>query len=185
MNSLDFRSPFGNFSILMRDDHAPRTCEYFLDLAREGVLDQSSVFRIVARNGRQPEEPCPIDIVQIGPLDNFFETRHPIVHENTKQTGLSHLKWTVSAARFDLGELYGSFFICLSDEPELDYGGSRQPDGQGFAAFGCVTAGFQTIERIFEHAESDEMLARQIPLHGVTITDTPVNPEPTYDQNKQ
>ena len=29
-----------------------------------------------------------------------------------------------------------SFFICIKEQPELDYNGARNPDGFGFAAFG-------------------------------------------------
>ena len=30
------------------------------------------------------------------------------------------------------------FFVCVGDQKELDFGGRRNPDGQGFAAFGRV-----------------------------------------------
>lgn len=175
MNTLTFRSQFGDFSIDMHNDRAPITCEYFGNLARDGALDNSSVFRIIAENNRQPDEEYPINVVQIGPVEVFSGPRHVIEHENTNRTGLSHRRWTVSAARFDLGELYGSFFICLRDEPELDYGGGRQPDGQGFAAFGHIAEGFQTVERIFDCAEPKQMLSKQIPIQKVSLTVTPVN----------
>jgi peptidyl-prolyl cis-trans isomerase A (cyclophilin A) len=173
MNTLSFRSRFGEFSIEMCDDRAPVTCQYFRKLARTGALDNASVFRIVAQANHHGSEEHPINIVQIGPMELFSGARHPIKHENTKQTGLSHRKWTVSAARFDLGELYGSFFICLRDEPELDYDGSRQPDGQGFAAFGHVVEGFETIEQIFDCAEPNEMLEKQIPIQEASLSISP------------
>ena len=34
-----------------------------------------------------------------------------------------------------------AFFICIGDQPSLDFGGMRNPDGQGFAAFGRVVEG--------------------------------------------
>ncbi len=40
------------------------------------------------------------------------------------------------------------FFICIGDQPELDFGGRRNPDGQGFAAFGRVTVGMDVVRRI-------------------------------------
>ena len=40
------------------------------------------------------------------------------------------------------------FFICIGDQPALDFGGKRNPDGQGFAAFGTVTSGMDVVRRI-------------------------------------
>ena len=40
------------------------------------------------------------------------------------------------------------FFICIGDQPSLDFGGARNPDGQGFAAFGKVTKGMDIVRKI-------------------------------------
>ncbi len=40
------------------------------------------------------------------------------------------------------------FFICIGDQPSLDFGGARNPDGQGFAVFGRVVAGMDVVRRI-------------------------------------
>jgi peptidyl-prolyl cis-trans isomerase A (cyclophilin A) len=40
------------------------------------------------------------------------------------------------------------FFICVGDQPELDFGGRRNPDGQGFAAFGRVVRGMDVVRQI-------------------------------------
>ena len=40
------------------------------------------------------------------------------------------------------------FFICVGDQPDLDYGGKRNPDEQGFAAFGKVTRGMDVVKKI-------------------------------------
>jgi peptidyl-prolyl cis-trans isomerase A (cyclophilin A) len=164
MLSLTFTTPVGNFSIRLHTRRAPATSAYFRRLADDAMFADASVFRITAEVNRDPNDPCPIDIVQVGPAQTVFASRHPIEHESTRQTGLTHTRWTASAARFDLGELYGSFFICMRDEHELDYGGQRQSDGQGFAAFGRVVSGFDTLENIYARAESSEMLSSAIPI---------------------
>jgi len=169
MTTLIVASQIGEFTILLCEDRAPVTCAYFCDLVRNGALDHSSIFRIIAASNHKSNDSCPIHIVQIGPKQGFSGDRHSIMHEGTNLTGISHQKWTVSAARFDLRELYGSFFICLRDEPALDFGGKRQPDRQGFAAFGCVVAGFETIERAYRCAESEEVLRTEIPIHTVSL----------------
>ena len=40
------------------------------------------------------------------------------------------------------------FFICINNQPELNFGGKRNPDGQGFAAFGQVTSGMDVVKKI-------------------------------------
>lgn len=169
MQTLSFDSPFGAVRILMRVDCAPETCQYFSDLVENGAFEAASIFRIVTTSGIQSSADSEIDVLQAGPAQQFSGPRHVMKHEATSTTGLRHKKWTVSAARFDLGELYGSFFICLRDEPALDFGGSRQPDGQGFAAFGEVVSGFECLENIFMQAEASDLLQKQIPITNVSI----------------
>ena len=181
LNTLTFRSRFGEFTIELLAERAPVTCDYFRGLARTGALDNPSVIRIVANANHPSTEKYPIHIVQIGPAETFSGARHSIEHESTDRTGLSHRKWTVSAARFDLGKLYSSFFVCLRDEPELDYGGNRQPDGQGFAAFGRVIDGFDTIEQIFDCAEPNDMLTEQIPIQEVSLSISHTTKGPSRD----
>ena len=40
------------------------------------------------------------------------------------------------------------WFICINDQPSLDFGGKRNPDGQGFAAFGRVVSGMDVVRKI-------------------------------------
>ena len=151
----------GYLCIELAEAAAPLTCAYFAALA--GPLARGQVFRITdARN--QAAMANPIHVVQFGLANALNAERTPVAHETTALSGLTHARWTVSAARFEPGFLYGSFFVCMRDEPELDFGGRRQPDGQGFAAFGRVVAGHDTVRRLHAHAEADEMLHHPIPL---------------------
>ena len=91
-----------------------------------------------------------------------------ITHETTGMTGLRHRRGTVSLARFAPGAVYHSLFVCMRDEPGLDEGGSRQPDGQGFAAFGSVVEGFEHLAHFFdENADAAEYLERPVVMHSV------------------
>jgi len=138
--------PSGEIGIELYADAAPKTCTYFSDLAKLGALDGSAFYRIVH------------------PDNASFRTDNPI-----DETGLSHLQWTVSTAREAPGATYGSFFICLRDEPQLNFGGARHPDGQGFAAFGLVVDGRETVLELVEQRESQEFLASPIPITRAKI----------------
>jgi peptidyl-prolyl cis-trans isomerase A (cyclophilin A) len=41
-----------------------------------------------------------------------------------------------------------SFSIVIGNQPEMDFGGRRNPDGQGFAAFGRVVRGMDVVKAI-------------------------------------
>lgn len=156
----------GDFLIELQHDQAPKTCEYFSALVRDKRLDGSSVFRIVTPVN-EPAEDAGISIVQLGLRGQNADERSAVPHESTRETGLRHRQWTVSAARFRCNELYGSFFICLRDEPSLDFHGVRNPDGQGFAAFGRVVSGFDTVRELFRHAQETPILSTAIPVYTV------------------
>jgi peptidyl-prolyl cis-trans isomerase A (cyclophilin A) len=51
------------------------------------------------------------------------------------------------------------FFICIGDQPELDFGGKRNPDGQGFAAFGRVVRGMDVVRKIRAATADGQTLA--------------------------
>ena len=72
----------------------------------------------------------------------------PIPLERTEKTGLRHKDGTVSIARTQAYTATSSFFICIGDQPSLDFGGARNPDGQGFAAFGQVVSGMDVVRKI-------------------------------------
>jgi hypothetical protein len=74
-------------------------------------------------------------------------------------TGLKHLDGTVSMARSGPDTATSSFFICLGDQPELDFGGRRNKDGQGFAAFGRVVSGMDKVKKIQQSPREGQRLS--------------------------
>jgi len=78
--------------------------------------------------------------------------------ERTSDTGLHHVNGTVSMARVGPDTGTYEFFICVGDQPALDFGGARNPDGQGFAAFGQVVRGLDVVRQI-----------QQAPADGQTL----------------
>jgi peptidyl-prolyl cis-trans isomerase A (cyclophilin A) len=94
-----------------------------------------------------------------------------IAHEPTNHTGLRHRDGTLSIARDTVGTgTAGAFFICIGDQPELDFGGKRNSDGQGFAAFGHVTGGIELVRKIWssptQGSSGPELLTSPILILG-------------------
>lgn len=93
--------------------------------------------------------PVKIDVIQAGIKPGTKDPYPPIALERTSQTGLRHIDGALSMARGDKADsATSSFFICVGPQPELDFGGKRNPDGQGFAVFGRVTKGMDVVRRI-------------------------------------
>ena len=169
MSLITVVTDLGSFQFRLNEAMAPKTCAHFKSVIEAGAYDDASIFRIVGPPNHKPGEPNPIEVVQFGPRGCIQSTHVAVPHESTASTGLKHLKGTVSAARIDLNRLFGSFFVCMRDEPALDFGAGRHPDRQGFAAFGEVTSGFEVLERIMARAEPSDYLTHEIAIQSVTL----------------
>jgi peptidyl-prolyl cis-trans isomerase A (cyclophilin A) len=141
----------GTIVIALDLAHAPITAGNFLAYADKGLMNGGSFYRTVSP--RNDNNPATISVVQ-GGLGEGGTRLAPIVHETTKTTGLKHKDGVISMARNEPGSATSEFFICLGDNPALDYGGARNKDGQGFAAFGRVVEGTDVVRAI--HAAATE-----------------------------
>ena len=70
-------------------------------------------------------------------------------------------------ARVEPGTAAGEIFICVGDQPELDFGGKRNPDGQGFAAFGRVVEVMEVVRAIQQLPEEKQMLVDPVKIISV------------------
>lgn len=137
----------GEILVDLYPDKAPITVANFLRYVNEKRYDGGAFYRVVTMRN-QPTSPVKIEVIQ-GGLDSDSTKRLPaIVHETNDKTGIKHLDGTISMARGAPGSASSEFFICINAQPELDFGGKRNPDGQGFAAFGRVTKGMDVVRRI-------------------------------------
>jgi peptidyl-prolyl cis-trans isomerase A (cyclophilin A) len=125
---------------------APVTAANFLRYV-DGKLYDGSVFHRTVTRDNQPNNAVRIEVIQGGQLSEEKEFP-PIAQETTAATGLKHLDGTISMARGTPGSATSSFFFCIGPQPELDFGGRRNPDGQGFAAFGRVVKGMNVVKSI-------------------------------------
>lgn len=140
------KTTLGNITIELYADKAPITVANFLRYVDAHLYDSSSFFRAV-RMDNQPNNAVKIEVIQGGNVDSLKQFP-AIPIEPTVKTGLYHLNGTVSMARSDPNSATCSFFICINDQPSLDFGGKRNPDGQGFAAFGKVINGMDVVRKI-------------------------------------
>jgi len=97
----------------------------------------------------QPESTIKIEVIQAGVNPNRAkESFAAIALERTNKSGLLHQDGVVSMARGGPDSATSGWFICINDQPSLDFGGLRNPDGQGFAAFGRVVSGMDVVRKI-------------------------------------
>ena len=121
------------------------------------------MFYRVVRQDNQPDKKVKIEVVQGGLGGESSEKElPPIAHETTNRTGVLHKDGTLSMARAEPGTASSEFFICVGDQPELDFGGKRNPDGQGFAAFGKVVKGMDVVRRIQSLPDEKQILKEPV-----------------------
>jgi peptidyl-prolyl cis-trans isomerase A (cyclophilin A) len=141
---------------------APRTVTNFLRYVDEQFFDGTSFYRTVTA-GNQPDTLIKIEVIQ-GGADGSKAAHQPIALEPTSVTGMKHRDGTVSMARNGPDTATSEFFICVGDQPELDFGGRRNPDGQGFAAFGRVVKGLAVVKLIQHRAADRQRLAPPVQI---------------------
>ena len=158
------QTDLGEIEIEVDTAHAPSTASNFLKYVDAGLYD-GGLFHRTVRPDNQREKPVKIAVIQgAANASRKSEYLPPIALERTNKTGLAHKDGTVSMARAGVDTATDEFFICVGDQPELDFGGKRNPDGQGFAAFGRVVGGMDVVRRIQESPAEGETLRPPIKM---------------------
>jgi peptidyl-prolyl cis-trans isomerase A (cyclophilin A) len=149
---------------------APNTAANFLRYLNAGHYDGGTFHRTVKMDN-QPDSPVKIEVIQAGVNpDRAKEGFPPILLERTSVTGLRHTDGVISMARGQADSATSGWFICINDQPSLDYGGARNPDGQGFAAFGRVVQGMEVVRKIQQAPNTDaQRLTPPIKILKVTV----------------
>jgi cyclophilin family peptidyl-prolyl cis-trans isomerase len=148
----------GDIELELDAKAAPITVKNFLRYAHERLYNDGRFFRTVTLSN-QPNDRVKIQVLQAeASAARTNEFYPPIPLERTCDTGLHHLDGTLSMARDGPDTAQDSFFICIGDQPELDFKGKRNPDGQGFAAFGKVVKGMDLVRQIHAGAAAGQQL---------------------------
>lgn len=159
---VEIQTSMGNIILEIDTKQAPVTAKNFLDHVEKGTF-KTAVFYRTVRPDNQPINAIKIEVIQGGLFSDAEIEKHPgIRHETTQETGLKHLDGTISMARNEPGTASTEFFICIGNQPELDFGGRRNPDGQGFAAFGKVVKGMDVVRKIQQLPDENQYLKEPV-----------------------
>ena len=133
---VEFKTSVGDFVVEVNPEKAPKTVENFLGYVNSGFYD-GTIFHRVINNF----------MVQGGGFTQDMQqknTKAPIPLES--QNGLNNAVYSIAMARTNIPDsATAQFFINVVNNKNLDY---PRPDGHGYAVFGMVIKGTETIDKI-------------------------------------
>jgi peptidyl-prolyl cis-trans isomerase A (cyclophilin A) len=143
-----FETEKGTIEMEVDGARAPATAANFLKYVDAGFYDGGSVNRSV-RPDNTVRHDVEIQVIQFQ-IDSARRREQfpPIALERTSVTGLKHVDGALSMARTGPDTATASFSIVIGDQPEMNFGGRRNADGQGFAVFGRVIRGMEVVRAI-------------------------------------
>ena len=167
---ITIETAYGDIELELYADKAPKTVAAFLSYIDSGFYERSNFYRVLS-DENQPINAPKTELIQGG----IWKTNNKkaaqlkgIEHETTKQTGILHLNGTISLARLEPGTATTEFFICVGDQPGLNYGGENIADGQGYAAFGKVIKGMKIVKEIYSQNENNQYFDPPVPIYNIT-----------------
>lgn len=164
---VTFETTMGSIVIELFEEDAPITTKNFLDYANSGFYDGTLFHRVI-----------PGFVIQGGGLETGMRDKSgnlPI--ENEANNGQKNLKWSLSMARTDDPHSATSqFFINLENNPSLDHT-SETPQDWGYAVFGTVVEGFETVKAIASATTGSSGHHQDVPLEDITVQKTKVTKE--------
>jgi peptidyl-prolyl cis-trans isomerase A (cyclophilin A) len=161
---------FGEILIAVDTTRAPMTSANFLKYVDGGFYTNGRFHRVTRPDNYTPAPPNrPAMAIIQGGIDPARRGQGfpAIALERTSVTGLTHVVGTVSMARGTPDSATSDFFICLDDQPSLDFGGRRFDDGQGAAAFGRVIAGLDVARKIQQQPAQGQSLTPPVLMIGM------------------
>ena len=163
------KTSMGDIAIELYQAKAPVTVANFMRYVDKGLYKGSNFFR-VCTPANEATRKIKIQVIQGGNVPDSLAL-DSIKIETTKYTGLLHKDGMLSMARSGPNSATSQFFICINDQPALDYGGARNPDGQGFAAFGKVTTGMDVVKKIQAQKDEGQYLLKPVEIYGINRVD--------------
>ena len=164
---ITFETTLGPIVIELFEEEAPITSKNFLEYAESGFFNGTLFHRVI-----------PGFVIQGGGMESGMVNKRgkdPI--QNEANNGVKNLKWTLSMARTNEPHSASSqFFINLVNNSSLDHT-EETIQGWGYAVFGEVVDGFETVEAIAVVATGNSGFHQDVPIEEISILDTKVTTE--------
>jgi len=162
--NCEIKTNEGSIFVELYPNKAPITVANFLHYIDTNLYNDGSFFR-VCNPKNEVYSDIKIEVIQGG--TNESSDFPPINLETTQLTGIKHRNGILSMARGKPNTATGSFFICIGDQPALNFGGKRNPDGQGFAAFGKVIKGMDVVLAIQKMKDTSQYLINPVKIKNI------------------
>ena len=164
---ITFETTLGPIVIELFEEEAPITSKNFLEYAESGFFNGTLFHRVI-----------PGFVIQGGGMESgMIDKRGKDPIQNEANNGVKNLKWTLSMARTNEPHSASSqFFINLVNNSSLDHT-EETMQGWGYAVFGEVVEGFETVEAIAAVATGNSGFHQDVPLEEISIVDTKVTTE--------
>ena len=164
---VTIRTTFGEITLELNAEKAPKTVENFLKYAREGFYDGTIFHRVIDNF-----------MIQGGGFETDMsqKTAGEFV-ENEADNGLKNDFGTVAMARTTEPHSASSqFFINIKDNDFLNHSGKNM-QGWGYTVFGKVTAGLEVLEKIRTVPTASKGGHQDVPVDPVIIESIVINDE--------
>lgn len=164
---ITFETTLGPIVIELFEEEAPITSKNFLEYAESGFFNGTLFHRVI-----------PGFVIQGGGMESgMIDKRGKDPIQNEANNGVKNLKWTLSMARTNEPHSASSqFFINLVNNSSLDHT-EETIQGWGYAVFGEVVEGFETVEAIAAVTTGNSGFHQDVPLEEISIVDTKVTTE--------
>ena len=153
---IRFETTLGSFDVELDDEAAPLSAANFLAYVEDGFFDGTLFHRVI-----------PGFMIQGGGMTAGLaqkDARAPI--QNEAKNGLKNKRGTLSMARTnDIHSATSQFFVNLVDNAFLDH----RPGNYGYAVFGRVTAGMETVDKIAQVKTGRSRGHGDVPLEDVVV----------------
>ena len=159
----------GDIEVELYPDQAPKSVAAFLSYVDSGFYKNTLFYRVLNEDN-QTSGTLHAQLIQGGMWRTNYKksiSLPGIPHETTQQTKILHRNGVISLAREAPGTASSEFFICIEDQPGLDYGGENNPDKQGYAAFGRVVKGIDVVERIHRQPDTNQALDPPVRIYNI------------------
>ena len=161
-----FQTTLGNFVVELYPAKAPKTVQNFVQYAQDKHFD-GTIFHRVIDGFMVQGGGFTADMAQ-------KPTRAPILLEIDRS--LKNERGTIAMARTgNPNSATAQFFINLVDNANLN---APQPDGYGYAVFGKVISGMETIDAIRSVATRNQNGFQNVPATPITINTATVLTSP-------